>query len=342
MKKKNLFLLLLVLTLGLVAYYLSNRNESSTIREELMDFAVKDTASITKIFLADRNGNSATLVRKAGIGWRLNDSLPPRPDMLKNLLEVVHSVSVKSRVPKSGFNNVISSLASSATKCEVYLNNESKPARVYYVGGHTADALGTFMMIENSSVPFVMEIPGFNGYLTSWYNPVAAEWIEPLLFRYDPEQINKIAINYPAFPDRSFVLLKNDNKFSVFFPGEDKTSTNIDSVAIENYLSLYRQVFYEVRESRMSNFQKDSLRQTNPLTEIEIRAENGQQDRISIFPMPIHESSITLQDSLGNPLKYDVDRMYGYLHDKNEWVVIQHFSFDKFFRRGENFLLNKR
>jgi hypothetical protein len=54
--------------------------------------------------------------------------------------------------------------------------------------------------------------------------------------------------------------------------------------------------------------------------------------------MPVNERSIILQDTLGNPLTYDVDRMYGYIQERNDWIVLQHFSFDRLFRRGEDFL----
>ncbi len=238
MKKNNVILLILALALGALTIYFVNRNESSSIRTELMDFAVKDSASITKIFLADRNGNSVLLKRKDIGTWTLNDSFPPRPDMLKNLLEVVYAVSVKSRVPKSGFNNVINSLAAGGIKCEVYLKDEQKPFKVYYVGGQTADALGTFMMLDNSTVPFVMEIPGFNGYLTPWYDPHASDWIEPMVFRCEPGQIMRLTLNYPSFPERSFILEKAGDKYLLQKPAESKTIKDIDSVAVENYLSL--------------------------------------------------------------------------------------------------------
>jgi hypothetical protein len=48
--KKNLIGGLIVLLLAVAAFLLYKNNSKSTIKEELKDFAVKDTASITKIF----------------------------------------------------------------------------------------------------------------------------------------------------------------------------------------------------------------------------------------------------------------------------------------------------
>ncbi|TAH41627.1 MAG: hypothetical protein EYC69_08310 [Bacteroidetes bacterium] len=342
MKKKIIVPIVIAAVLGTLAIYLLKRDDSSSMRTELMDFAVKDTASITKIFLANRNGNSVTLSRKNDGQWVLNDSLSPRPDVMKNLVTAVYSISVKSRVPQSGYNNVITDLASGGIKCEVYLSNQEKPAKVYYVGNQTADALGTFMMMENSNVPFVMEIPGFNGYLTPWYNPIIEIWIEPVIFRLQADQIKSLSLSYPSFPQWSFSLERNANKFQLAVPSQGKVYSEIDSVAVDNYLALYQNVFYEVPEGRLSKATKDSILQTFPLNELKILTNENKEQGIIIYPMAINESSIILQDSIGNPLKYDVDRMYGFITHEKRWVVIQHYNFDRLFRRAEDFMLKKR
>ncbi len=337
MKNKTLLLFLAALLLGITAIYIVQRNDSGSIRAELMDFAIKDTATISRIFLADRAGNSTLLSKRDG-KWFVSDSIPPRSDMMKNLLRALYSVSVKSRISESGFNTVIKALSSEGIKCEIYRNDEEKPFKTYYIGGHTEDALGTYMMLENSSTPFVTEIPGFNGYLTPWYNPVRENWIEPILFRYVPEQIAMLGIEYSAFPERSFLLERKENKFILKIPFHQQTYSVIDSVAVENYLALYSNVYYDSRDKRMSRASRDSLRATTPLSRLMVKDLKGETKTVSIYPMPINESSIILQDTLGMPLTYDVDRMYGFILEKDDWVVLQHFSFDKLFRKGEDFL----
>ncbi|HNQ61741.1 MAG TPA: hypothetical protein PKJ62_05065, partial [Bacteroidia bacterium] len=305
-------------------------------------FAVKDTSDISKIFLADRNGNSVTLKRQPDGSWIMNDSFPPRPDMTKYLLQAIYSLSVKSRIPKAGFNNVINDLAASAIKCEIYLKDNEKAHKVYYVGGQTADALGTLMMIENSSIPFVTEVPGFNGYLTPRYSPSQSVWLEPIIFRYRIGQIKKLQIEYPGFPQHDFRIEKNQDKYTFQILTEDNPRSDVDSVAIDNYLALYQQVFYEVIDSRLSDYQKDSLLNTVPLTQIEIESVDNVKNGITIFPMAINENSLAIQDSVGNPLTYDLDRMFGYIKSKDQWVVIQHYTFDKLFLKPNNFLIKKR
>src|SRR5689334_3675906 len=121
MFRKNKVLILVTLVLAVAAVWLITQNQSGTVREELRDFAVKDTASITKIFLADRAGKTIELERE-GTRWRLNKKYYARRDAIKVLLETLKSISVRSMIPKAAYNTVIKQLSSGAVKCEVYTN----------------------------------------------------------------------------------------------------------------------------------------------------------------------------------------------------------------------------
>ena len=52
--KKNLLPILLLLVLGGAAAYFYLTKSGSTLQPELTNYALKDTAAITKIFLADK------------------------------------------------------------------------------------------------------------------------------------------------------------------------------------------------------------------------------------------------------------------------------------------------
>src|SRR4051812_41703375 len=122
-KNKRLVIILIILVIPTI-YFILNSSET-TIRKELSDFAIKDTAAITKIFLADRNGHSVTLERKENNKWILDNKYEPRPELVHLILEAFYNIRVRNKVAKAAYNNVIKSLASSGTKCEVYLKNST-------------------------------------------------------------------------------------------------------------------------------------------------------------------------------------------------------------------------
>lgn len=335
MKKNKSLILILILLLAATGYFIY-RSSDTTIRTELKDFAVKDTSAITKIFLADRNGNQVSLERNESGKWIMNGQYEPKQDLLKILLDAIYQVQIKTRVANAAYNNIIKMLASTGIKCEIYLNREAKPAKIYYVGGHTEDATGTFMMLENSSVPFVTEIPGFTGYLTPRYNPGLEAWKTPRLFKLNPEEIKEVSVNYTYYPEKSFSIQSEAGKYHVASPLNGQLK-HVDSVAVDNYLAFFRNVYYESKADKVSDMSKDSMLQSQPSVTISVMDVKNERKEIDIYPMPISTSSLSQQDSLGNPLKYDLDRMFGFVKPEKEFVVLQHYTFDVLLRQLSDF-----
>ena len=338
--KKNKKLLIVLVALIIPALYFLFQNKNTTIKKELRDFAVKDTAAISKIFLADRNGNEITLERKNN-KWMVNDKFEPRPDFLNLLLDAMYKIDVRNRVAKAAYNNVIKMLASSGVKCEIYLNGSEDPFKTYYVGGQTEDGLGTFMIIENSNVPFVNQIPGFNGYLTPRYSVNIEAWRLPSLFQISSKDIKSITIKYANYPEKSFTISQKDGSYQIESPFNRNKINLVDSVAVENYLSFYRNVFYESRATNMTSSRKDSILQDPPSITISLTDIKGKNKELEIYPMLLSAGSLAKFDSNGKPLKYDVDRVYGFIRAEKEFVILQQYSLERLLRQFEDFNLQK-
>lgn len=338
--KNNKGLLVVFAILALASIFFIYKNNFSTVKDELKNFAVSDTASISKIFLADRNGKSVTLLKKNG-SWVLNDKYTPRRSNILNLLEVIYKIDVRTKVAKAAYNNVIKALASNGIKCEIYLNGKDRPERVFYVGGQTEDALGTFMMIENSNSPFITQIPGFNGYLTPRFSTDELSWREPALFTYQPEDISTIRLEYGNFPSNSFLIEKMRNGYKVMSADGTVPLSNPDTIGITNYFNLYSNVYFESIDTAMKKPSVDSLTKLSPSILLTITNTKKQLKQLSIYPMPLSKNSLAQSDSLGNPLKFDVDKVYGYLQPDNLVVIIQQQNINRLFRRKMDFDINR-
>ena len=95
--KKNKYILILVVALAIVAAFLWFSKSSGTISREMMDFAVKDTASITKIFLVDKKNNSILLEKKKPGDWLLNGKYTTSNSMVNMLLETMKRIVPKGQ-----------------------------------------------------------------------------------------------------------------------------------------------------------------------------------------------------------------------------------------------------
>ncbi|HNE48846.1 MAG TPA: hypothetical protein PK806_06670, partial [Saprospiraceae bacterium] len=75
---KRLVILILLLLIGSFAVYKLTREDPYSTLGKDNDFAVQDTAQIGKIFIGDRNGNSALLTRN-GVWWMVNQKYKVNP-----------------------------------------------------------------------------------------------------------------------------------------------------------------------------------------------------------------------------------------------------------------------
>src|SRR5687767_14674439 len=105
MKKKNRVAIIMVVLLGALSFWFIVKNNKSTISEEMRAFAVKDTAAVTRIFIADHKGQSVTLERN-GLVWTVNKSFTARQDVVKTLLTTIAKIDVKEPVSKKAHDNV--------------------------------------------------------------------------------------------------------------------------------------------------------------------------------------------------------------------------------------------
>ena len=108
--KRNTITLIVALVLGLSTFWLISRSGKGTINPELRDFAVSDTASISKIFLVSKSEKQVTLTREADGRWKVNGKYYARPDAIKTLLITIHALSVREPVGLKAKENIIKQL----------------------------------------------------------------------------------------------------------------------------------------------------------------------------------------------------------------------------------------
>ena len=342
MFKKNRKLIIITVILAVAALWLVMHKRSGTVREELRDFAVEDTAFVTKIFLADRAGRTIEIER-AGNRWRLNKKYYARRDAVKILLETLKNVAVRSMIPKTAYNTIIKQLSTSGIKCEVYVKGKKKPEKVLYVGSETQDSKGTYMMLENSSVPFVTEIPGFDGYLTPRFFLNEAEWRDKTVFDFTYNDIRSVSAVYNPDSARSFRIDFNSEKdFTVSSPVTGQKLLQPDTAVVVNYLSQFTYLNFEFFDFMLKQNQKDSLLSIPPVCNFSITTRDGKETRAKFYYIQVNPFTIAGADTTGTPSKYDVDRMYAFVNNDTELVGVQIFAFGKIFRTLPDFDAGRR
>lgn len=329
--KKNKIAIAIGLVLSLIAIWLFLDNRKGTIREELKDFAFADTASITKIFLADKENQSVVLEKIKPGEWKVNNKYKVRKNAINLLLFTIKNLEVKSPVGKKAQENAIKKLSSNAVKIEIYDKQGLK--KVYYVGGETQDQLGTYMLLanpetmQNSSVPFIIHIPGFNGYLTPRYFTAEADWRERVLFSYVPTEIKSVKIEIPRSPELSYeIMLVGENKYEIKNLSTNKSLENMNTIALKQYLSYFQNIQFGAPENSINQIVKDSIVNSVPLNIITVTDIKGQKSKVKLFLKAASPDSPALN---GKPYLYDQERMHALINDEKDLVSVQYFVFGK-------------
>lgn len=330
MKKRWPLLIVFVLLAG-IALWLVRTHGDSTLAGPLTDFAISDTASVDRIFIAEKQGNTIDLRRiaKAGGGteWTVN-GLRATQVNVSLLLKTFIRIEVESPVPKSAEASVLKVMSSTARKVEIYQGGK-EPSKIWWVGHATQDHFGTYMLLEEpgvgkSSSPFIMGVAGFTGILPPRFHTRIDEWRNTEVTTYpDLTQVKKIQVDQPSTPDQSFTLTYDGaSNFGLF----DHTGTAVpmDTAHVKDLMLLLRNGHFEAFERKLTKAQRDSLLATPPWHVLTVTSTQGEQK----VPFWRKNPDTGERDMDFNLITNDVDRMYALLGDTS-LVILQRYWYDR-------------
>ena len=340
--KKNKILILLILLLVILAAVFVIGNKNSTLKDSESGFAVNDTATITKIFIADMNVDAVLLERNSA-GWVLDGKHVANTRMVDVLLETLKRIKVKSPVSLASRDNVLRRLSTIGIKVEVYQNvyrinlfdkiklfEHEKLTRVFYVGDHTQDNLGTYMLMEDADNPYIVYLPHFRGFLSMRFSPRPDDWKSHVIFHHKLANIKSVSVTHTRKPENSFKVDVSDvlGNYNMTALSGDVKVTNYDTLRLLNFLTSFRDLRYESRlNNLLSPVKIDSVLNSSSLYEISLLDSDNNTTYIKMF----EKKSATPEDT-GLPLSQiptDYDRMYALINDEEDFVLIQFYVFDK-------------
>jgi len=314
MKKNTVLYIVLFVALAVVATVLVLKRSESTLPKALTDFAVEDTSQVTHIHLTDHFKNDITLERKGPGWWRVNNKYDVKQRAMETLLETIKEVKVKNPIPGPSRDNVIKDLAVNGIMIEIYKGADL--VKCYFVGSSTANDEGTLMMIKGSSEPYVTEIPGFVGYLTTRYITKEQEWRSSAIYHLNPSEITEIQVKYMGNPAESFKLNVQDNQYMVSGVDGAKPAVKMNQLLAKKYLVGYKAINFEVFP-QLSQGEKDSILLQPPYATLNVTTTQGKQPTLKLYPKP---ADIKTKDI--NKDNMDMNRFYATIGDNSKEIVM--------------------
>ncbi|KAF0131387.1 MAG: hypothetical protein FD155_1051 [Bacteroidetes bacterium] len=340
--KNNRLAILLTSGLLLIAVFLILNQRSTGTLSKDAEFAVYDTSSVTKIFIAGMDDREVLLEREPN-GWKLNKEFKAQQRKVSDLLNTMMKLRVRTPVAQAAHDNVITRMAGIAVKVEVYqvlprinlfdrikLFPRETRSLVYYVGDSPKDNMGTFMLKEGAETAYIMQITGFKGFLSTRYSPIADDWRDHTVFNTNLGDIRSVEVEFNEDPTKSYSVTRSDRHNYLLKRIQDQyVYENYDTLRLLNFLTAFSDIRFEALLNNLPQQRIDSIVNSPFLHRVTLTDEKGMSYSITTFTKKKLEQNMVDNETL-QPV--DLDRMYALVNDGRDFVLIQYFVFDKVLR----------
>ena len=345
MKKNNRALIIIVIILAAIAgialanYFYHSSGPIGKSRSKGADFTVWDTASVTKVYLADRRDRESLLERQDD-GWTLNGTYKAHSKQVQNLLTTLYKIRVKMPVSVASHDNIVKQLASQSTKVEVYqrmprinlfdkikLFYHEKRTKVFYVGDATMDSSGTFMLKEGADKAYIVYIPSFRGFISTRFTANPDDWRDHTVFHENMADIQSVEIDFNEDPEGGFRIDnmgKHQYKLTRLCDNKDLP---YDTLKVINLMSSFSDLRFEALfTNTMQQERIDSITSSPYVHYLVVTDKDGNKQDMKTFKKLVLNGVTDMGGEYGD---VDHDRMYALIEGGKDFVLIQNYVFDK-------------
>ena len=344
MKKNRLAIIITSVLIVVAAVLLWNNRYLTTLRSEAYDFTVRDTASVTRLFFADKSGNQVLLSRTEE-GWKVNEKYDAQQTMVNNMLYTLDKMRIKMPVSLASHNNVITRMAGTNTKVEVYqivprinlfnkvkLFPHEKLTKVFFIGDVTQDNSGTYVLKEGADKAYIVHLHGFRGFISSRFSANQEDWRDHKIISEKISDIASLKLEFNNDPENSFILNETGRYKYEMKRLNDESNINIDTVRVLNLLTSFGDVRFEAFLSDITQERRDSIINSPYQERLTLTTKDGRQNVIRTYTMRINASAFGFEE---NDWDDDPDHKYAYVENNDELVMIQDFAFGKILKPAE-------
>ena len=276
-------LTILLIILG-AAFFLADKEDAGSAYPDYEgNFAVENIEDVHHIVLTHGRERQIDLKRTSS-GWIVNDGYKARMSSVEPLLEVIRSIEIKYIPPKAAVEHITWDIAAHGIQADIY-DDKGTLLKSYYVGGATFDDLGTHVRMADSDQPFVTHIRSMDGSFRPRFNLTLDEWRDRRFLNIDPDQIDRVEVQYPRQKSQSFILQNTGNSYTVspMFPDRAGYPTEYRAGSAENFI---RELTNAACESYNNQYPSaDSVRTLVPFSSIGIIMKDTVYNvRLNIYP----------------------------------------------------------
>jgi hypothetical protein len=264
--------------------------------------------------------------------WFVNNEFIASPDAVDALLRVLMRIQATSPVPSAVNDSLSNAINTNGTHIEVYSNR--RVVKNYKILNTSISGLKSVGLIKNAKVAYRLELPNFEGDITSLFKLNAAYWRTNQITLPAFSSINAIEVEIPQDQENSyridFLSSNNLRLFALFYGVQVE---EFDSNNLQKFIDHFKLITYIEVLTDLSKEGKAAIIFSEPDFIYTIYHTSGQKLQIKVFPIPVEE----YLDEFGRPVRFDLNRLYLTLSSENVVYVVSYIDFHPLLRNISHF-----
>jgi hypothetical protein len=281
-------------------------------------FASGPDKEITTIDFS-QNGKRLSLIKK-GETWLLNGKTEVRKSGINFILRVLTEIKIKSPVSPELFSTEIAEKKVSPVKVKVYARG--KVIKSFLVYKTNSNIYGNVMKMRESSKPFIVYVPGYEGDIGSGFILNELFWQPYTVFNYLPSEIASVEFENMIDTAASFSIANRNRHY--FINGDEANKSGWDSSLVYRYISYFAMVPFESWAFDISEAEQKTIENQSPLYRISVTGTLNRKTVLTLWGITTGQGT-------------DSDRLYGKTDERDNLFIIRYFDIDPLIKKREYF-----
>jgi hypothetical protein len=320
MNKSVIRALLGVVVIGLLLLIIFR--SKSPFGKNNSSFASEPDKEITKIELS--NNGEKLVLEDRGENWMINGKSETRKSGVMFLIRILKEIKIKSPVSADLFGTEITSQNISPVKVRVYENR--KLLKTFLVYKTQSNAYGNFMKLKESSKPFIVYVPGYEGDIGSAFILNELYWQPYIVFNLLPSEI--ASVNFENFSDTTSSFKISNKSQHYFLSWSGGNLKGWDSSLVARYITYFARVPFESWAFGTADASKKPDESDQPLYRISVITSQGRKNVLTLWAL--------MKDKTGTK-EMDSDRLLGKTDENDDYFIMRYFDVDPLIKKRSYF-----
>jgi len=285
-------------------------------------FATEQGKEITRIELSF--AGKKLILEKKGDNWLINGKSEARKSGIMFIERILTEIKIKSSVSSGFFESEIKAKNIIPVKVKVFENR--RLLKTFLVYKTLSNPYGNIMKINESSKPFIVYVPGYEGNIGSAFITNELYWQPNIVFNLLPSEIESVSFENFSDTASSFKITKTNQKYS--FSGSARNNAGWDSSLVIRYISYFARVPFESWAFDITDTEKKSIEASLTLYRITVNTTLNTKVILNLWAIQKYDNGIKKTDS---------DRLLGKTDTNDELFILRYFDIDPLIKKRSYF-----